>query len=306
MTPAVSIVVPTFGREELLCRTLDGLLTQAWSPLEIIVVDQTREHAAETRTYLAHVADRILHVRQDVPSVVAAANRGARAARGDIVLFVDDDIRIDDKDFVAAHVAAYTDPRVGGVAGRVLDADDPHAGRFDPRSQDPVWGFFHTDWAHSTPCEVVTAPGANMSFRRDVVMAIGGFDERLVGNAFRWENDFCLRVRAAGFRVVYDPAPTVHHFYASPGGNENRHLMGRATGSHRWYRDFFHNQLYVTLKHAPRRALPQLLWRLYRGHVMNRPYVREGAAFVAARHRAMVAGLASGWRSHRAWRRESP
>lgn len=300
--PAVSVVVPTFRREEHLCRTLDGLLAQSWSPLQIIVVDQTPAHTPETTRYLADVADRIVHLRQSPPSVVAAANAGVRAAHGEVVLFVDDDIRVDDKTFVSAHARCYTDASIGGVAGRVLDADDPRAAPFDPRAQDPVWGFFHTGWAHGTRSDVVTAPGANMSFRRDLVLRLGGFDERLVGNAFRWENDFCLRVRAAGFRVVYDPAPTVHHFYGSPGGNENRHLMGRASGSHAWYRDFFHNQLYVTLKHAPRRVLPRLLWRLYRGHVMNRPYAREGVAFLAARHGAMVAGLASGWRSYRAWR----
>jgi GT2 family glycosyltransferase len=305
MTTPVSVVVPTFNRDALLCQALDGLLAQRWSPLEIVVVDQTPAHDPATERYLARVADRIVHLRPARPSVVAAANLGARTARGDVLLFVDDDIRVDDPDFVAAHARRYADPAVGGVAGRVLDAHDPRPGAFDPRSADPVWGFFHTGWAHDTPGEVVTAPGANMSFRRDLVLKLGGFDERLRGNAFRWENDFCLRVRAAGYRVVYDPAPTVHHFYGSAGGNENRHLLGRAADSHAWYRDFFHNQAYVTLKHAPARAVPRLLWRLYRGHVMNRPYAREGGAFLAARHRAMLAGLASGWRSHRAWRSEA-
>ncbi len=303
-TPRVSVVVPTYRREDLLCQTLDGLLAQSWSPLEIVVVDQTPAHTAATARYLAGVADRIVHLRQERPSVVAAANTGVRAAHGDLVLFVDDDIRIDDKTFVAAHVQRYADDAIGGVAGRVLDAEDPRDGVFDPRSQDPVWGFFHTGWAHTTPCEVVTAPGANMSFRRDLVLAVGGFDERIVGNAFRWENDVCLRVRAAGFRVVFDPTPTVHHFYRSPGGNDNRHLLGRADASHRWYRDFFHNHAYVTLKHAPARVLPRVLWRLYRAHVMNRPYAREGMRFLAARHRAMLAGLAGGLGAWRAWRRD--
>jgi GT2 family glycosyltransferase len=138
-----------------------------------------------------------------------------------------------------------------------------------------------------------------MSFRREVIVGLGGFDEHFGGNAFRWENDFCVRVRRAGWRVVYDPRPTVHHYYASPGGNENKHLLGREPGSHAWYRHFFHNHVYFALKHQPRAAVASMLWRLYRGHVMNRPYAREGLPFLLARHRAFVGGLARGMR---AWR----
>jgi GT2 family glycosyltransferase len=299
--PNVSIVLPTFRREDLLCRALGDLLRQQWRGCEIIVVDQTPCHTPETQAYLNEIKERILYLRRERPGVVEAANHGVKASNGEIVLFVDDDIRIPDPEFVALHVRNYDDPSIGGVAGRVLDAREPKTGVFDPRSADPVWGFFHTGWDHEVPCEVTTAPGANMSFRREVMLRVGEFDERFVGNAFRWENDFCLRVRKAGYRVVYDPRPTVHHYYGSPGGNDNRHLLGRELASHGWYRDFFRNQMYVSLKHMPRLLLPVLLWRLYRGHVMNRPYVREGVGFLLARHLAFVGGLAKGWQSFRQW-----
>jgi GT2 family glycosyltransferase len=299
----VSIVIPTYRREDRLRRTLGDVLALARPADEVIVVDQTERHHPDTEAYLAGVADRIVLLRHRPPSVVAAANRGLEAARGEVVLFLDDDVRIPDGALIAAHLDNYRDPAVGGVAGRVLDAERPRPGTLDPRSADPVWGFFHSGWTHATPCEVTTAPGANASFRRDVLRAVGGVDERFAGNAFRWENDLCLRVRAAGYRVVYDPRPTVHHFYGSPGGNENRHLHGREPGSHRWYRDFFHNHVYVTLTHMPRTALAPLLWRLYRGHVMNRPYAREGPAFLARRHRALVEGVLAGWLTYRCARR---
>lgn len=300
----VSIVVPTYAREERLCTTLADLLRQAWPASEVIVVDQTPAHQPATARYLAALGPRVRLLHQERPSVVAAVNRGVRAASGEIVLFVDDDIAIPDQDLIAAHVQNYADGTVGGVAGRVLAACDPRPGRFDPRSADAVWGFFHTGWDHDVRCDVTTAPGANMSFRRELVVRLGGFDERFTGNAFRWESDFCLRLRRAGYRTVYDPRPTVHHFYGTAGGNENRHLHGREAASHAWYRDFFHNQAYVTLKHMPRSTLPRLLWRLYRGHVMNAPYAREGLGFLAARHRAMLAGLGGAVRSYRAWREE--
>jgi GT2 family glycosyltransferase len=300
----VSLVIPTFNREALLCQTLEGALALEWPDYEIIVVDQTETHLPETEAYLARIRQRIVHLRHRPPSVVAAVNRGLAVAGGEIVLFLDDDVRLPDRQLIAEHVDNYADAAVGGVAGRVLDAERPREGRFDPRAQDLVWGFFHSGWTHGTRSDVTTAPGANVSFRREVLRAIGGADERFVGNAFRWENDLCLRVRAHGHRVVYDPRPTVYHFYGSPGGNENRHLHGRGAGSHRWYHDFFHNQVYVCLKHMPRRSLAPLLWRLYRSHVMNGPYAREGIAFLAARNRAMLTGILDGWRTYRTWRRD--
>jgi GT2 family glycosyltransferase len=300
----VSLVIPTYRREALLCQTIGDALALDWPDREIIVVDQTETHEPATEAYLASVGDRIAHVRHRPPGVVGALNRGLAVAGGELVLLLDDDVRLPDRELIARHVENYADPSIGGVAGRVLDADRPEEGVFDPRSQDVVWGFFHSGWTHPTRCETTTAPGANVSFRRDVLRGVGGVDERFAGNAFRWENDLCLRVRAAGYRVVYDPRPTVLHFYRTPGGNENHHLLGRGAGSHRWYRDFFHNQLYVSLKHMPRASLLPLAWRLYRAHVMNRPFAREGLPFLVARHRAMLEGLLGGWRTYRAWRRD--
>lgn len=299
MARSVSVIVPTYRREALLRRTLADVLRLDWPDLDVVVVDQTETHEAETRDLLAALRGRIHHIRHAPPGVVGALNRGLTAARGEIALLLDDDIAISDRRLVAHHVANYDDPAVGAVAGRVLDAGDPRPGAYDARSSDAVWGFFHSRWDHDTRADVTTAPGANMSVRRQLALHLGGIDERIRGNGFRWENDLCLTLRAAGFRVVYDPAPAVLHYYGSAGGNDNRHLLGRERASHAWYRDFFHNHVYVTLKHLPPGTLPVLLWRLYRAHVLNRPFVREGPGFVAARHAAFVRGVAAGRASDR-------
>ena len=299
MAPRVSVILPTYGREALLRRTLADVLQLKWAELEVVVVDQTPTHEPATTQLLEAARDRIRHLRHAPPGVVGALNRGLREARGDIALLLDDDIVIEDAGLVAGHVANYADASIGAVAGRVLDAADPREGDYDARSADPVWGFFRSRWDHPVRCDVTTAPGANMSVRRDVLLRLGGLDERIRGNAFRWENDACLTLRAAGLRTVYDPGPTVLHHYGSAGGNDNRHLLGREPASHAWYRDFFHNHVYVTLKHLPAATLPTLLWRLYRAHVLNRPYVGQGAAFLGQRHRAFVAGVLAGRRSDR-------
>jgi len=299
MAASVSVIVPTYRREARLRRTLADVLRLRWPEVDVVLVDQTETHEPATADLLTALRGRIQHLRHAPPGVVGALNRGLGAARGEIVLLLDDDIAISDVDLVAAHVANYDDPTVGAVAGRVLDAADPRDGTYDAGAAEPEWGYFHSSWDHGVRCEVTSAPGANMSVRRELVRQLGGLDERIRGNAFRWENDLCLTLRTAGFRTVYDPRPTVLHYYGSAGGNENRHLLGREPASHAWYRDFFHNHVYVTLKHLPSAALPTLLWRLYRAHVLNGPYLRLGPAFVAARHAAFVSGVAAARASHR-------
>jgi GT2 family glycosyltransferase len=292
--PAVSVVIPTYRREDLLCAALKDVLALPYRDLEILVVDQTREHLPATQAFLDSVADRVRVLRQARPHVVTALNAGLAAARGEIVLFVDDDVRLFDRSLVACHVRNYTDPRIGGVTGRVIDGATRVEGRWDPRAADPVNGFFHTGWNHRTRAIVYTASGANMSFRRDLLVRLGGFDERFVGNAFRFENDVVLRLHQAGYAVVFDPDAEVLHFYGSPGGADNRHLLGRDPASHAWYSAFFHNHVYCDLKHAPRCHLPGRWWRLYRAHVLNGPYLAEGPAFLARRHAAFARGVAAG------------
>lgn len=302
--PSVSVVIPTYGREELLCAALKDVLALAWADLEVIVVDQTPEHTPATRMFLTSIADRVRVLRQAEPHLVTAMNAGAAAARGEIVLFLDDDVRIPDPELVGRHVRNYHDPAIGGVAGRILDATTRAESEYDPRSAEPVFGFFNTGWNHRTRAIVYTAAGANMSFRRELLLRLGGFDRRFAGNAFRFENDFVLRLSRAGYAVVFDPEAEVLHFYGSPGGLGNRHLRGRDPASHAWYAAFFHNHVYCDLKHAPRRHLPRLLWRLYRSHVLNGPYLAEGPGFVLRRHRAFAGGVLGGVWSWRAWRRE--
>jgi GT2 family glycosyltransferase len=296
---AVSVVIPTYRREELLCAALKDVLALEYPDLEVIVVDQTPEHTEATRMFLGSVADRVRWIRQAVPHVVTALNAGLAAARGDVVLFLDDDIRIVDRGLVTCHVRNYDDPAIGGVTGRVIDAATRAEAAYDPRSADPVLGFFHTGWNHRTRAIVYTAAGANMSFRRDLLLELGGFDTRFVGNAFRFENDLVLRLRRTGYAVVFEPEAEVLHFYGSPGGTENRHLLGHEPASHAWYTAFFHNNTYCNLTHVPRRYLPRLFWQLYRSHVLNRPYLAEGPAFVLRRHAAFARGVAAGLRTHR-------
>lgn len=291
----LSVIIPTYGREERLCHCLEDVLAQACPEFETIVVDQTAQHRPDTMRFLEQVARRIRHVRLHQPSVTVACNVGAGLATGDLLVFLDDDIRIPHRDLLGRHAACYRDVSIGAVAGRVRNPENPRGDRFDPRSGDPIWGWYCTAWDHETRTDVVTAPGANMSCRKDLFTKLGGFDERFTGNAARFENDFCLRARNAGYRVVFEPSAEVIHYYNSEGGHSNRHLYGTSAESQAWYVSYFRNMVYATLKHMPVRVWPVVLWKLWRQHVGNGRFLRAGLRFALERHLVFAKGLREGW-----------
>jgi GT2 family glycosyltransferase len=294
----VSVIIPTYRREAPLRRCLDDVLAQRHVAFEVLVVDQSPEHEPPTWAALRGLPPHARHLRLPRPSVTAAVNAGARLAVAPLLLFLDDDVEIPDGELLARHARHYDDPAIAGVVGRIVNAER----REDlprPAAGGPL-GFLSLNFDHPYSMDVPSAAGANMSFRREIVERLGGFDEGYTANAFRWETDFSLRVIRSGLRIRYDPEARVVHHYGTPGGCDNGHLLGRTASSHAWYEPFFRNNTYFALKLLGGSQRARFLWRLYREHVLNRAFAAAGPVFVARRHAALARGAAQGWR---AWRR---
>jgi GT2 family glycosyltransferase len=291
---AVSVIIPTYRREAPLRRCLAGVLAQRHPAFEVLVVDQSPDHEPETWAALRALPSHARCVRLAEPSVTAAVNAGVRLAEAPLLLFLDDDVEIDECQLLARHARHYDDPTVAGVVGRIANAER-RADLPRPAAAGPL-GFLGMNFDHPFPMDVPTAAGANMSFRRELVERLGGFDERYTANAFRWETDFSLRVLRAGYRIRYDPEARVLHHYGTPGGCDNGHLLGRTGASHAWYEPFFRNNTYFALKLLARGDRARFGWRLYREHVLNRAFLAAGPAFLARRHAALARGAAAGWR----------
>ena len=213
---AVSVVIPTYGRESVLLDAIDGLGACDPPPSEILVVDQTEHHQAATTAGLdaREARGAIRRIRLAKPSIPEAMNRGLREARGPVVLFVDDDI-VPCRGLVGAHAEAHRSTAGTGpviVVGQVLQPW--HAAPVPCRGTD--FGF-HS----SIPQETEEFVGANFSLRRDAAMALGGFDENFVRAAYRFEAEFAHRFRGAGGRIRFDPAASIRHLRAAGGGTRS-------------------------------------------------------------------------------------
>ncbi len=257
--PLISVIIPTYRREEALRKSISDTIEQDYPNFEILVIDQTQNHETETQTYLEKLLDagKIKWFRLDWASLPGARNYGVRRSTGEIILFIDDDIELP-KGYLFAHAQNYQNKEIGVVAGRVLDrmklAD---AAKIDPtetekeieylpsEAMDPGIAWYHIDLVHTTkPQEVISARGCNMSFRREIFTKYGiWFDERFRGSAVREESDFCLRLRKTGYKIWYDPAAFLVHLGEETGGCHNI-----ATRSLQYQLTFYHNHFLMALK----------------------------------------------------------
>ncbi len=120
--PFISVIIPTYRREEPLRDTLEDVLKQDYPAFEVLVVDQTPTHKPKIQAYLEQLTrDRkISWFRVDWASLPGARNYAVRRASGEIILFIDDDVQMP-AGCLKAHARNYHRTEVGAVAGRVFD-----------------------------------------------------------------------------------------------------------------------------------------------------------------------------------------
>jgi GT2 family glycosyltransferase len=295
--PLVSLIIPTYLREEPLCDTLRDVMRQDYGLLEVLVIDQTQTHAPATAHLLETLADegKIQWFHLPWASLPGARNFGVRRAKGEILLFIDDDVRME-PGFVTAHVQNFLDhPEVGAVAGRVLDrmimeedAEDFTLDALPPEAADPGIAWYYLDLVHTIrPQPVISARGCNMSFRRSLFTDYGlHFDERYRGSAVREESDFCLSIRQTGHGIWYDPTAVLVHLGEPTGGCHDI-----TTRSLKYQITHYHNHFLMSFKHLTLGQCLRLYVRLFDCHVLgNPPCHKSGSLF-----KIMVRGFFYGW-----------
>jgi glucosyl-dolichyl phosphate glucuronosyltransferase len=189
------------------------------------VADQSRA-ALETVVVCDHNPTLHERVRQQLPDVIVVPNREARglsgarnsgvsAARGDVVAFLDDDA-VAAPDWLESLLAPYADPSVIGVGGAIEPDWADRRPRFLPDEFDWVVGCTY----RGMPAErgpVRNLIGANMSLRRTVLEAVGGFrtDVGRIGTRPLGceETELCIRARhrLPGRELIYEPRARVRH-----------------------------------------------------------------------------------------------
>ncbi len=214
-TPAISVAVCTRNRSQVLGGCLASLATQDLSAIEVIVVDNGSSDATDqvVRAWQSRVTG-LEYLREPVPGLSRARNLALGRARGEIVAFIDDDARATPS-WLSALRGAFSDGRVAAAGGPVTLSWP--AGR--PPWVSPAMERWFSAVDLGSSFHQLDADeelfGCNLSIRREVASAVGGFDPALgrIGRRLRSGEDWDLvqRVRQAGGAVVYVPDAVVVH-----------------------------------------------------------------------------------------------
>jgi len=219
----LTIALPTFCREQVLVDTVGMLLSQQPGAREILVLDQTPQHDEATQTQLEawNSAGLIRWIQLSEPSQPSALNVALIRATSEIVLFLDDDIRVE-PGFLAAHMAGFRSDEIWAVAGQVLQPGESpdHEYRHIPDPGPLADSGFSFRSAQAAMIE--NGMSGNLSVRRARALQVGGFDENFLPPvAYRFDNDFCKRLCRAGGRISFQPEARIFHLRAARGGTRS-------------------------------------------------------------------------------------
>lgn len=194
---------------------------------EIIVVDDASsdDTPAVLRRWAALAGrHRILREEANV-GFLHCCNRGANAASGGVLIFLNNDALPNPGWFPAIMRPFRDDPGVGAVGGKLLypdgtlqeaggvifrDGSGYNFGRHDPDPDAPLYSYLR---------EVDYCSGALLATRRDLFLAVGGFDPRFAP-AYYEDTDYCFSLRERGYRVLYQPESTAIHFEGASSGTD--------------------------------------------------------------------------------------
>jgi glycosyltransferase involved in cell wall biosynthesis len=232
MSPSLSVVIPSLNGAAGIERCLRALRAQTiWPDLEIIVVD---DGSTDGTSQIAAVGGAVVVRHRTSRGASAARNSGIAAASAPFVGFLDDDCE-PSPEWAEKLVAAY-DASVVATGGSIVACGKPgfvlsYLARHNPlgpqerdlarsdRIPYRLWLYLRRQWISPRRYgrrEVFSLPTANLSVRRQALLDIGGFDERVRFGSE--DEDLCYRLRRefSDSCLIFEPdAPVTHHFKSS-------------------------------------------------------------------------------------------
>ena len=219
--PKVSIVIPVYNEWVITHRCLWSILQYTEGEYEVIIADDC---STDETANIANYVTGVTVVRQEENQrFLKNCNRAAEKAQGDFLLLLNNDTTVT-KGWLAPLLKLFENADVGIVGPKLLfpngklqeaggiiwdDASGWNYGRADDPSR-PQYNYVReTDYVS----------GAALMIRRSLWQELGGFDEAFVP-AYYEDTDLCFAVRAAGYKVVYQPASTVVHYEGMTNGTD--------------------------------------------------------------------------------------
>ncbi len=230
--PLVSLIIPTRDKLDLLRGTINGILIHTtYSPLEIIIIDNGSQAPATLEYFKQLQKDsRIAIIHQPALFNYSQLNNlGVAQAQGEIIGLLNNDLEMIQADWLTEMVSQALRPEVGAVGAKLYYGNDliQHAGVIVGLGGMAGHGFKYLarespgdHWRPFLIQNYSAVTGACLVMRRQVFIDIGGLEEKHLKVAFN-DVDLCLRLREAGYRIVWTPYAELYHLESASRGTDN-------------------------------------------------------------------------------------
>lgn len=213
--PLVTIIIVSWNGLLYLRKFLPSIQRIKYKRFEIILVDNHSSNG--TMDYVSQDFPEVQIIRNKENLGFAEANNiGFRRAKGDLILFCNNDVEVED-DFLGKLVEELKkDEKLGGVQPKIVLMNENN-------KLDSVAGFLtnsgfllhygiykdEKDYKYNRKLDIYSAKGACMLFKREVIEKVGLFDKDFF--AYFEETDFCHRIWLAGYKIRYIPEAKIYH-----------------------------------------------------------------------------------------------
>jgi GT2 family glycosyltransferase/glycosyltransferase involved in cell wall biosynthesis len=211
--PVLSVIMVAFNRFELTMLALTSLRGNFAAGIELIIVDNaSTDDTVRIDDFL--IGAKIIRQPYNL-GFLRAANSALRLVTADALLYLNNDTELAFGAVAASLARLAKDPGIGAVCGKILRSHGAlqEAGSIIWRDGSTT-GYLRDAPALAPAANFVRdvdfGSGVFLMCRAEPVKALGGFDEAYAP-AYYEDADLCVRLRRAGWRIVYDPAVTVHH-----------------------------------------------------------------------------------------------
>ncbi|MGZ5435798.1 MAG: glycosyltransferase family 2 protein [Pyrinomonadaceae bacterium] len=202
----LSVIIPTHNRAHALDLTLSNLAEQqfdhAW---EVIVVNNRCTDDTDAIVSRRKFPVPLQLVHEDIPGPAAARNAGAERARGQYLLFIDNDILVE-RDFLQSHLDSLEAHPGAWIVGQIVNLPEQEATSFG-RFRKSLFPFISPDEGIRETNSITTA---NLSMPREDFEALSGFDENFFV-ASGEDRELMIRARKNGITMLFDPSIVVVH-----------------------------------------------------------------------------------------------
>jgi len=231
--PSIAIIIPTKNNKRLLYNCLSSLSeVTLYKNYQIHIVDNHSDDVKTLRYYqtLNSEPDIFIHPYTEKFNYSQANNLGATKSDSDLILFLNDDIEINNPDWLSELVQWAIRPEIGVVGTKLIRANhtiqhagiimglNGFAGHIYLNAPEHYHGLFGpVDWYR----DYLALTGACQMLRREVFDDVGGYDEKYE-IAFG-DIDFCIRVHESGYRNIYSPFASILHYEGQSRGYSTPH-----------------------------------------------------------------------------------